>query len=261
MGGGRVQCSIKSPSAPFVGPRCFMEDFKLPDRRKLATTPITNVRIDGAHSSFQILRGIFSLRTRSSRSPEVARRACNRHTKRGTPRPMAESQRATHRVLLPYELVDGCLCAATTHAEVLEQKSWFEFDMSLARRARPSASNEAQPLFRTFVGPAEKSVGRRSSTGIPAIQFSFALDDGTASHVAWGHLAPSPAGFARSAHTIRPPGGGGRTHGRQCQPRSPNACTASKHAACRMWSCLEWVRSEEAEDLLLEVQLAMKAIE
>ena len=26
-------------------------------------------------------------------------------------------------------------------------------------------------------------------------------------------------------------------------------------------SCLEWVRSEEAEDLLLEVQLAMKAIE
>ena len=69
---------------------------------------------------------------------------------------MAESQRATHRALLPYELVDGCLCAATTHAEVLEQKSWFEFDMSLARRARPSASNEAQPLFRTFVGPAEK---------------------------------------------------------------------------------------------------------
>ena len=70
--------SIKSPSAPFIGPRCFMEDFKLPDRRKLATTPITNVRIDGAHSSFQILRGIFSLRTRCSRSPEVARRACNR---------------------------------------------------------------------------------------------------------------------------------------------------------------------------------------
>ena len=152
-----------------------MEDFKLPDRRKLATTPTTNVRIDGAHSSFQILRGIFYHRTLSSRSPEVARRACNRHTKRGTPRPMAESQRATHRVLLPYEVVDGCLCAATTHAEVLEQKSWFEFDMSLARRARPSASNEAQPLFRTFVGPAEKSIGRRSSTGIPAIQFSFAL--------------------------------------------------------------------------------------
>ena len=49
---------------------------------------------------------------------------------------MAESQRATHRVLLPYEVVDGCLCAATTHAEVLEQKSWFEFDMSpsLSRR-------------------------------------------------------------------------------------------------------------------------------
>ena len=121
--------SIKSPSAPFIRPRCFMEDFKLPDRRKLATTPTTNVRIDGAHSSFQILRGIFSHRTLSSRSPEVARRACNRHTKRGTPRPMAESQRATHRVLLPYEVVDGCLCAATTHAEVLEQKSWFEFDI------------------------------------------------------------------------------------------------------------------------------------
>ena len=88
---------------------------------------------------------------------------------------MAESQRATHRVLLPYEVVDGCLCAATTHAEVLEQKSWFDFDMSLARRARPSASNEAQPLFRSFLGPEEKSIGRRSSIGIPAIQFSSAV--------------------------------------------------------------------------------------
>ena len=119
---------------------------------------------------------------------------------------------------------------ARNNSGVKEDSIAFEPTTALTRLVATASGPFCHIFPESVLARKDCPVGRRSSTGIPAIQFPVALCSMLVA-LRWTHMWYRCAGFtccinARSAHRIRPPGGGGRTHGRQCQPMSPNACTA-----------------------------------